>query len=152
VRPSKRRAMGPNDVPTFGIGIRAVLAGQPSLGNDSNKVLGTWTPVPYETEVHATGQKEPALGQSPTRNVAFNYKGCVLLVLTGDARKPAKTSEQREQLIGAPPFAYRAWAAVSGTGPQCATSIFSPSPSDRLLSLKRVHVSPSRRISAISNV
>ena len=31
------------------------LVSQPSFGDDSNKVLGTWKLVSYETEVQATG-------------------------------------------------------------------------------------------------
>jgi hypothetical protein len=63
------------------LGLTFVLCvvGQPSLGNDSGKVLGTWKLVSYETEVQATGQKEPALGQSPSGYVAFNSEGRVFL-------------------------------------------------------------------------
>src|SRR6266566_8514384 len=41
------------------------VVGQPSFGDDNHKVLGTWKLVSYETEVQATGEKEPAMGQSP---------------------------------------------------------------------------------------
>ena len=75
------------------------LVGQPSFGDDSNKVLGTWKLVSYETEVQATGEKEPAMGQNPTGYVAFNAEGRVFLVLTGEARKPAKTSLERAELF-----------------------------------------------------
>ena len=40
------------------------LVGQPSFGDDSNRVFGTWKLVSYETEVQATGEKEPAMGQN----------------------------------------------------------------------------------------
>ena len=69
------------------------LVGQPSFGDNSNKVLGTWKLVSYETEVQATGEKEPAMGQNPTGYVAFNAEGRVFLVLTGEARslrRPAR--------------------------------------------------------------
>ena len=75
------------------------LLGQPSFGNDSNKVLGTWKLVSYDTEVQATGKKEPAMGQNPTGYVVFNAEGRVFLVLTGEARKPAKNSQQRADLF-----------------------------------------------------
>jgi hypothetical protein len=75
------------------------LVGQPSFGNDSDKVLGTWKLVSYETEVQATGEKEPATGQIPTGYVAFKAEGRVFLVLTGEARKPAKTSQERAELF-----------------------------------------------------
>ena len=66
------------------------VVGQPSFGDDNHKVLGTWKLVSYETEVQATGEKEPAMGQNPTGYVVFNAEGRVFLVLTGDPRKPAK--------------------------------------------------------------
>src|SRR5262245_65328889 len=71
------------------------LVGQPSFGDDGNKVLGTWKLVSYETEVQATGEKEPAMGQKPDGYVLFNAEGRVFLVVTGEARKPAKTSHER---------------------------------------------------------
>jgi len=75
------------------------LIGQPSFGDDSSKVLGTWKLVSYETEVQATGEKEPAMGQNPTGYVLFNAEGRVFLVLTGESRKPAKTSQERAELF-----------------------------------------------------
>jgi hypothetical protein len=75
------------------------LVGQPSFGDDSNKVLGTWKLVSYETEVQATGEKEPAMGKNPTGYVVFNAERRVFLLLTGEARKPAKTSQERAELF-----------------------------------------------------
>ena len=75
------------------------LLGQPSFGDDSHKVLGTWRLISYETEVQATGEKEPAMGQNPTGYVVFNAEGRVFLVLTGESRKPAKTSQERAELF-----------------------------------------------------
>jgi Lipocalin-like domain len=51
------------------------LVSQPSFGDDSNKVHGTWKLVSYETEVQATGAKEPAMRQNPTGYVVFNAEG-----------------------------------------------------------------------------
>ena len=39
------------------------------------------------------------MGQNPTGYVAFNAEGRVFLVLTGDARKPAKTGQERAELF-----------------------------------------------------
>jgi hypothetical protein len=83
----------------LGITFVLCLVGQPSFGDDSHKVLGTWKLVSYETEVQATGEKEPAMGQSPAGYVVFNAEGRVFLVLTGEARKPAKTSQERAELF-----------------------------------------------------
>ena len=45
----------------------ACLLSHPSFGADSDKVIGTWKLVSYETEIQASGTKEPALGQNPLR-------------------------------------------------------------------------------------
>ena len=39
----------------------ACLLSHPSFGADSDKVIGTWKLVSYETEIQASGTKEPAL-------------------------------------------------------------------------------------------
>src|SRR5262249_6297287 len=83
---------------TLGLMFVLCLVGQPSFGDDS-KVFGTWKLVSYETEVQATGEKEPAMGQSPTGYALFNAEGRVFLVVTGEARKPAKTSQERAELF-----------------------------------------------------
>ena len=75
------------------------LVNQPSFGDNSKNVLGTWKLVSYETEVQATGKKEPAMGQNPTGYVLFNVDGRVFLILTGEGRKPAKTSQERSELF-----------------------------------------------------
>ena len=72
---------------------------QPSFANDSDKVVGIWKLASYEVEVQATGQKEPVLGQSPTGYAAFMPEGRVFFVLTGEARKPAKTDQERAELL-----------------------------------------------------
>jgi hypothetical protein len=39
------------------------------------------------------------MGQNPTGYVVFNAEGRVFLVVTGEARKPAKTSQERAELF-----------------------------------------------------
>jgi hypothetical protein len=39
------------------------------------------------------------MGQNPTGYAAFNTDGRVFLLITGDARKPAKTAEERAELF-----------------------------------------------------
>jgi hypothetical protein len=75
------------------------LTAQPSLADDSQKVVGIWKLVSYEIEVQATGQKVPVMGQNPTGYVAFLPEGRVFFVLTGDARKAAKTDQERAELL-----------------------------------------------------
>jgi hypothetical protein len=78
----------------------ACLAAHPSLGaDDSAKVLGIWKLVSLVVEVQATGQKERALGEKPTGYAVFTPEGRVFFILTGETRKPAKTDQERADLL-----------------------------------------------------
>ena len=77
----------------------ACLVAQPSFGDEANKVVGTWKLVSYEVEVQATGQKGPVMGEKPTGYATFSPEGRVFFVLTGEARKPAKTDQERAELL-----------------------------------------------------
>ena len=83
----------------IGFAFATCLVAQPSLGADSDKIIGTWKLVSYETEVQADGKKEPAMGQMPTGYALFNAEGRVFLLVTGDGRKPAKTAQERAELL-----------------------------------------------------
>jgi hypothetical protein len=52
---------------------------QPSFADDRSTVVGLWKLASYEVEIQATGQKAPVMGQ---------------------ARKPAKTDQERADLLG----------------------------------------------------
>lgn len=75
------------------------VVAQPSFADDRSKVLGIWKLVSYEVETQATGQKGPVMGEHPTGYVAFLPEGRVFFVLTGEARKPAKTDQERADLL-----------------------------------------------------
>lgn len=78
-----------------------VIAVQPGFGADrSPAVLGVWKLVSYEVETQGTGQKEPLMGKNPTGYVIFTPEGRVFFVLTGEGRKPAKTVQERADLLG----------------------------------------------------
>src|SRR5258708_32871775 len=78
----------------------ACLVAQPSFGaDDSADVLRTWKLVSQEVEVRATGQTEPAMGEKPTGYAVFTPEGRVFFILTGEARKPAKTDQERADLL-----------------------------------------------------
>lgn len=77
----------------------ACLVAQPSFGDDDTKLVGTWKLVSYEVEEQATGQKGPVMGQNPTGYAVFTPEGRVFFVLTGEARKPAKTDQERAGLL-----------------------------------------------------
>ena len=72
---------------------------QPGFADDGPKVAGVWKLVSYEIEVQATGQWEPVMGKNPTGYVIFTTEMRVWFVLTGEGRKPAKTVEERAELL-----------------------------------------------------
>ncbi len=75
------------------------VAAGPSLAENSSKVLGIWKLVSYDVETQATGQKGPVMGDHPTGYVAFLPEGRLFFVLTGEARQPAKTDQERAALL-----------------------------------------------------
>src|SRR5215213_1885428 len=75
-----------------GLTFLACLLAQPSFAQDSNKVVGTWKLVSYETEIQSDGKKEPAMGQNAAGYAIFNAERRVFLMLTGEGRKPARRS------------------------------------------------------------
>ncbi len=81
------------------VSVLIVIAVQPCFADESAKVQGVWKLVAYEVEVQATGQKDPVMGQHPTGYVIFTPEGRVWFVLTGEGRKPAKTVEDRAELL-----------------------------------------------------
>lgn len=83
----------------IGFAFAACLIAQASLAGDGDKVVGTWKLVSYEVEVQATGQKGPVMGEKPTGYATFSPEGRVFFVLTGEARKAAKTDQERAELL-----------------------------------------------------
>lgn len=79
--------------------IGLIAAMQPALADDSTRLHGLWRLVAYEVESQATGQKEPVMGQHPTGYGVFTPEGRVFFVLTGEGRKPAKTVQERADLL-----------------------------------------------------
>jgi hypothetical protein len=76
-----------------------VILTQPLFAQDHLQVHGVWRLVSYEIEIQATGQKEPVMGNNPTGYVIFTPEGRVWFVLTGEGRKPAKTVQERADLL-----------------------------------------------------
>ncbi len=76
-----------------------VTAMQSGFAEEHAQVTGVWKLVSYEVEIQATGQKEYPMGQSPTGYVIFTPEGRVFFVLSGEGRKPAKTVQERADLL-----------------------------------------------------
>ena len=76
-----------------------LIAVQPGFADDGTQVHGLWKLVSYEVEIQATGQKELVMGQNPTGYVLFTPEGRVFFIFTGEGRKPAKTVQERADLL-----------------------------------------------------
>jgi hypothetical protein len=83
----------------FAAVVLCLILVQPVFADDSAKLPGIWKLVSYEIEVQATGQKEPVMGKSPTGYVVFTPEGRAFFILTGEGRKPAKTAQERADLM-----------------------------------------------------
>jgi Lipocalin-like domain len=79
--------------------VACVITPQASFAGDGDKVVGTWRLVSYELEVQASGLKGPVMGEKPTGYATFTPEGRVFFVLTGEARKAAKTDQERAELL-----------------------------------------------------
>jgi len=76
-----------------------LVSAQISAADDRQQVIGFWKLASYVVEIQATGQIEPVMGQHPTGYVNFSSEGRVMFILTGEGRKPAKTAEERADLL-----------------------------------------------------
>ena len=76
-----------------------VTAVRPSFAFDRARLHGVWKVVSYEVEIQTTGQKEPLMGRNPTGYAIFALEGRAMFIVTADGRKPAKTVEERADLL-----------------------------------------------------
>jgi hypothetical protein len=81
------------------IAASVLASAQVSAADDRQQMIGFWKLVSYVVEIQATGQIEPVMGQHPTGYVNFSSEGRVMFILTGEGRKPAKTTEERADLL-----------------------------------------------------
>lgn len=86
---------------------------QPSIADDSAKVLGIWKIVAWESEFQATGEREPVMGKNPTGYIIFTPEGRMMTVITGESRKPPKTDQDRADLLKSM-FAYTGMYRLEG--------------------------------------
>lgn len=79
--------------------ILLLFSAQLGFATEPSNIVGIWKLVSYEVEVQATGEIGPVMGKNPTGYVMFTPQGRVMFVLTGEGRQPAKTLEDRAQLL-----------------------------------------------------
>ena len=70
-----------------------------ACAQDREKVLGIWKLVSFEIEYQVSGERKPVYGKNPKGYFIFTSEGRMMTVITGEGRKPAKTDEDRAQLL-----------------------------------------------------
>jgi hypothetical protein len=76
------------------------LATTSSAASDERaKLVGTWKLTSIVTEFQASGEKRPLLGNNPRGYAVFTPEGRLMVVITGDGRKPGQTSDERAALL-----------------------------------------------------
>ena len=64
-----------------------------------NLIQGVWKLISQQVEIQATGEKEYPLGRNPSGYVTFTAEGRATFILTAEGRKPAKTVQERAELL-----------------------------------------------------
>ncbi len=91
----------------------AAFAIQPALADHHGKLVGLWTLVAYEMEVQSSGARETPFGANPAGYILFAADYRMMVVLTGEGRKPAATDQDRADLFKSP-VAYAGTYRVEG--------------------------------------
>ena len=98
-RPGCRKRQLVRHLGLVGFIVALCLVTQPGFADDSARIAGLWRLVSYEIEAQATGEKIPLMGQRPTGFANFSPDGRVFFLLTGEGRQPAKTDQERAELL-----------------------------------------------------
>ena len=70
-----------------------------AFAQDREKALGIWKLVSLEIEYQTSGERRIPYGKDPKGYIIFTPEGRMMTVITGEGRKPAKTDEDRAQLL-----------------------------------------------------
>jgi hypothetical protein len=79
--------------------VAVLFAVQPCFADDSTRILGIWKLLSFESEIQATGKKDPVMGQNPTGYVIFTPEKRAFFILTGEGRNSPKTVQDRAALL-----------------------------------------------------
>jgi len=76
-----------------------LIAVQPIFADDRALIVGIWRLVSFEQEYQATGEKVHPRGKNPTGYIIFTPEGRMMVMLTDEGRKAAKTDQDRSDLF-----------------------------------------------------
>ena len=79
--------------------VSVVMIARPGFADDRVLIQGVWKLVSQEVEIQATGEKEFPLGRNPSGYVMFTPEGRATFILTAEGRKPAKSVQERADLL-----------------------------------------------------
>lgn len=96
-----------------GLALALVVACQASSAQDQDRLVGTWKLLAFETELQATGERRPVLGQKPNGYLVFTPQGRVMVLITGEGRKAAENDQERAALLRSM-FAYSGLYKLEG--------------------------------------
>lgn len=72
---------------------------QPSIADDSGKLVGTWRLVSGEVEFQQTGARQPFHGEKATGYIIFTLEGRMMMLETMEGRQSPTTDEDRAKLL-----------------------------------------------------
>jgi len=67
--------------------------------DNSDKIVGTWKLVSFESELQDTGEKKPILGKDPTGYLIVTGEGRSMVIMAGEGRQVPKTDQDRAALL-----------------------------------------------------
>jgi hypothetical protein len=77
----------------------AAFAIPTALADHHGKLVGFWKLVAYEMEVQSSGARETPFGANPTGYILFAADYRMMVVLTGEGRKPPATDQDRADIF-----------------------------------------------------
>ena len=83
----------------FAVLLVLLVAAHSACAQDREKLLGIWKLVSFETEFQASGERKPVYGPHPKGYIIFTPEDRMMVVITGEGRKPAETDEDRAALM-----------------------------------------------------
>lgn len=70
-----------------------------AMADERARLVGTWKLKSFVTEIQASGEKRSVYGAKPRGYAVFTPEHRLMVVITGEGRKPAQSVEERAALL-----------------------------------------------------
>lgn len=90
-----------------------LVALQPSIADDRERLLGLWRTVSFETEYQGLSERDTPLGKNPTGYLMYTPEGRMWSIVVNEGREAPKTDQDRAELFKSM-FAYTGTYRVEG--------------------------------------